>query len=119
MDERTKAKEALLPAKEARRLFKYDPTTGILTRRVGVQGINGKAGSEVGYVVKRGYRIVMVAGVTYQAHRVIWLIQTGRWPVGEVDHERGDKDDNRWSKLRDVTHRENGCNQKRRSDNTS
>jgi len=56
---------------------------------------------------------------TYAAHRVAWFLHHGAWPMGEIDHINGNAQDNRIANLRDVTHKENTRNMKRRSDNTS
>jgi hypothetical protein len=38
---------------------------------------------------------------------------TGRFPDGQIDHRDGDKDNNRWGNLRDVTRLVNQQNQRR------
>lgn len=53
------------------------------------------------------------------AHRVAWAICHGEWPVDQIDHQNGDRTDNRISNLRVVSHSENGRNQKRPRTNTS
>lgn len=45
--------------------------------------------------------------------RVVWLMHTGRWPDGEIDHINGVRDDNRIENLRDVTHQTNAENRRR------
>lgn len=55
----------------------------------------------------------------YLAHRVIWLMQTGNWPNGQIDHINGIRDDNRWVNLRDVTQSQNQKNSSKRSNNKS
>ncbi len=55
----------------------------------------------------------------YKAHRIIWLLHTGDWPVMHLDHINGKRSDNRVVNLRAVTRTENMMNQRIRSDNVS
>lgn len=43
-------------------------------------------------------------GRCYKAHRLAFLSMTGEWPTGEVDHMDGDRLNNRFGNLRDVSH---------------
>jgi hypothetical protein len=53
-------------------------------------------------------------------HRVLWEEAHGPIPEGnQIDHINGDIHDNSLSNLRLVTHKGNGHNQRRPSDNTS
>ena len=88
----------------------YDPITGIFTWRVSPGG-KAKAGDVAGYL-NGGYVKITLYGSTYSAHRLAWAYVTGDWPDGEVDHWNGVRHDNRWTNLRDVTHRAN-CENKR------
>lgn len=54
-----------------------------------------------------GYLIVMCKGRLYLVHRVIYLLETGDWPDGVVDHINGDKSDNRIINLRAVSQAQN------------
>lgn len=80
-------------------LLRYDPETGMLVRRVG-----HRVRTERVIVSKTasGYVELMLDGEMHYAHRVIWLMQTGAFPVGAIDHLNGVRADNRWANLRDV-----------------
>ena len=82
-------------ADEVRKLLKYNPDTGVVSK------IEPRNRNEA------PYRTVLVFGKPYGEHRVAWLLATGRWPTGVIDHINGDPSDNRLSNLRDVTQKEN------------
>lgn len=87
-------------------MVRYDATTGKFYR--------ARDGREVGFVVaSKGYVCLKLAGKKCNAHRVAWLISTGGWPAGEIDHINGDKTDNRLANLRDVPRLLNAQNQTR------
>jgi len=65
------------------------------------------------------YIVVTMYGKSYLAHRLAWMHQTGGWPEGEIDHENGNGEDNRWLNLRDVNHSENLKNRRLPSNNSS
>lgn len=66
-----------------------------------------------------GYRRGRIYGVECVAHRVIWLLHTGKWPEGEIDHINGVRSDNRLCNLRDVSREENRKNTKLQHNNTT
>ena len=103
---------------ELRRLFAYDPETGVVTRKVSVSA-NTKVGDVVGYLGNHGYFQVMISGTKYLLHRVIWRLVTGDTPPEQIDHVNHNKVDNRRLNLRLTSHPENARNQSMRSDNTS
>lgn len=92
-----------------RSVFQYDPITGIITW-VRPSCYRIKSGQVAGSVGKKGYVQVVFDGTQYRAHRLAWLLQTGQWPVGEVDHKNGIRRDNRWLNLRLATSSQNKHN---------
>lgn len=63
---------------------------------------HGIAGADNG----RGYLRVSVDKISYMAHRLAFLYMTGRWPL-EIDHIDGNKKNNVWRNLREVTRTQN------------
>jgi hypothetical protein len=82
---------------------------------------NGKHANREAFTADNGsgYRGGSLMGKTPRAHRVIWAMQTGRWPTVYIDHINGDRADNRWCNLREADASENSRNAKLRSDNKS
>jgi hypothetical protein len=80
---------------------------------------NGKlAGKRAGHLSSGGYIVINFEGQAVNAHRIIWLLETGEWPV-EIDHDNGRKDDNRFSNLVDGNHAANMRNVPLRRTNKS
>lgn len=96
----------------------YDPVTGVFTWRIKPAG-NVSAGAQAGHVNADWYREIRVDGRLYLAHRLAWLYVHGQWPIEELDHRNGIRDDNRIANLREATHKQNGENAARRHDNSS
>lgn len=94
------SKEQALPASELRRLFRYDPETGVFTRLVRTANCV-RAGHSAGSVHPRGYVHIKICRFSYAAHRLAWLYVHGRWPEGEIDHRNGVRSDNRLSNIRE------------------
>ncbi len=57
--------------------------------------------------MKNGYLKGTFNGVELLAHRVAWMIISGRWPDGDVDHVDGSRTNNAARNLRCVTRAEN------------
>lgn len=85
-----------------KRTVRYDPETGRLSH------VSGRA-LDI-YRAPDGYYVLRLAGHYTQAHRAAWLLHTGSWPTGQVDHINRKRGDNRWANLRDVTPKENAAN---------
>lgn len=79
---------------------------------------NIRIGDRAGRLKKNGYRDIRFRGRHIGEHRVIWLLVTGEWPSGELDHINGDPSDNRIENLRCVTRSENMQNTRRGSQTT-
>ena len=95
-----------LPSKEyLQELLDYDPDTGVFKWKVSRGGkVPGDiAGKHDSY----GYRQISVGNKPILAHRMAWLFVFGEWPLGEIDHTNGVRDDNRITNLRVVTRAEN------------
>ncbi len=75
------------------------------------------AGEEAGFIDPDGYRIIMLFGRNYPAHRIAYALMTGKWPDHQIDHENHVRSDNRWDNIKPVTHQENGKNIVMRSSN--
>lgn len=112
------AKPIIDPSR-VRELFDYNPETGALLwkekicRRI-VPGVIA------GRINHHGYWQVRINGRSYQAHRIAWAHVHGAWPLADIDHINGVKDDNRIANLRDVSRATNTENQRRaRKDNKS
>lgn len=99
-------------------LLSYDPETGIFIRlKANGKQSRWKAGTTSGSADKFGYRMVIVDGHRYFAHRLAWLYMTGSWPAEDLDHRDRDKANNRWANLREATDSQNLCNTGPRKDN--
>ena len=130
------ANKSILTPDAVRQLLDYDPKTGALTWRERTPDAfqsgrrtaehtcanwNSQFGGKpaFGVVTKNGYMQGTVFGAKYLAHRIIWLLEYGVWPDGDIDHINGVRTDNRLSNLRDVPRSVNSKNAKRSIANTS
>lgn len=98
--------------KRLREVVSYDPVTGVFTwkprHRLRHVAKDGRAGS----VNKTGYRYLLIDGQKYKAARLAWLYSFKHWPVHQIDHVNGIRDDDRLSNLRDATPAQNNQNHK-------
>lgn len=108
---------SLTPSRAKERLS-YDPETGEIRWRTHVrkQEIGQLAG---GIDHSTGYLRIRVDDVLYYGHRLAWLLQTGEWPIHQIDHIDHNKLNIRWSNLRAATQQQNLKNMPKSRSNTS
>jgi hypothetical protein len=84
----------------------YDADTGLFTwiKRSSRADLIGKvAGSRH----SSGYISISIYNKKRLAHRLAWLYMTGKWPINHIDHIDGNRFNNTFANLRDVTRSEN------------
>lgn len=93
---------------EVKRLFSYDPQTGVVSRLV---SRGGATLGPVGLDQKEGeYPKVTICGHCFRLHQIAWVLMTGEWADGAIDHKNRDRSDNRWRNLRLATPAQNLLN---------
>ncbi|MBY4947045.1 HNH endonuclease [Cupriavidus respiraculi] len=104
----------VLTVEDVRALLHYDADTGEFT------WVSGhKVGLPAGTSHGRGYLSIGVKGRRYLAHRLAWFYVHGRWPAAHIDHQNGDRSDNRLANLRECDNTENQQNRAKQRTNTS
>ncbi len=106
-------------AEEVRRIFNYDPDTGVLTHTEANKYVPELHGKRAGHLHHQGYRDVVIRHRLYREHRIVWLYVYGAMPDGHIDHINRCRDDNRICNLRIVTRSQNKHNGNTYANNTS
>jgi hypothetical protein len=101
----------MITQERLRELVRYCPETGIFTHLESNR--RKKAGMQAGSLRRDGYVYIMIGGHRALAHRFAWLYMTGEWPVADIDHIDGNKSNNSFNNLRDVSRSVNVQNQNR------
>jgi hypothetical protein len=93
---------------EILKIFDYDKNKGELYWKV-KPSQRIKIGNGAGWN-GQGYRLFCYQNKKYLVHRLIWLIENGMDPIGDIDHLNGNRADNRIENLRECTRRQNTSN---------
>lgn len=111
-----------------RQLLRYEPETGKLywlSRDVSLfhesatrtaagtcKWWNGRFAGKEAFTATgvHGCRAGRIFGQAHYAHRVAWALHHGGWPTDEIDHQDGDRANNRISNLREVMRQQEAGN---------
>lgn len=99
----------MLTQSELKRIWSYDPNTGLLTRLV-KSAKRTKVGDVANCLDNNGYIVINFNYHFFRVHRLAFLYMLGKFPKNQVDHINGIPSDNRWCNLRDVTQKINKQN---------
>ena len=105
-------KSRAITQEELKGIICYDPLTGVFTRIANLNS-NEVAGDSNGTVWKscgKSYFVFSIRDRIYLAHRLAFLYMTGSFPLGQVDHDDGNGNNNKRNNLNDVTQLDNAKN---------
>lgn len=106
-----------VPLELLHKCFTYEAESGRLLWRVRASGSRNAAGQEAGWTAPDGYRRVSIGGTQVLAHRVVWALCHGEWPLSGLDHVDGNRLNNRERNLRLASQSENMANRGRTRNN--
>jgi len=112
-----KESEKTLTVEYLKSKLEYNADTGEFIWKVAKGG--KRIGDTAGSINDQGYLLIRINHIIYRAHRLAWIIMTGSSASGELDHIDGNRSNNKWSNLRDVTRLENKRNLGKVTTNTS
>lgn len=89
--------------------IRYQPDTGrFFWKKSSTKGTR-QSGRETATTKQKGYYLLKINGKVFRAHRLAFLIMTGKLPT-IVDHIDRDRSNNKWSNLREVSSSGNSLN---------
>jgi hypothetical protein len=108
----------MITAIELKGLLNYSLETGTFTW-IKSKSNRVKIGEIAGSLRKDGYLHIQINKKIYLAHRLAWFYMTGEWPKEQIDHIDGNRANNIYLNLREVTNAENKQNLKKSQSNNS
>jgi hypothetical protein len=92
----------MITADHVKTVLQYAPETGkfVWLRNSRRPDLVGK---QAGSQTTLGYWSIAIDNKKYFAHRLAWLYMTGKPPAGHIDHKDGNKINNCFDNLREVT----------------
>lgn len=99
-------------------ILEYNIDTGDFTWKV-KKSFRTIIGSIAGTLHHSGYRNILINRKSYISHRLAFLYVYGNFPILEIDHINGIKDDNRLENLRECTRQQNSFNKAKPIRNSS
>lgn len=98
-------------------ILRYDPEIGRFFWIGARQKVT--VGNMAGYLRENKYRSIVINGISFLEHRLVWLYSHGIMPKDQIDHINHIRDDNRLENLRIVSHQENQRNRSKSKNNVS
>lgn len=98
-------------------LFSYDSKTGNILQQKKRPKV--KVGEIAGSITPKGYRYIQAKGRKYPAHHLVWYFETGSFPSLFIDHIDGNKLNNHFLNLREVTIKQNNEHRGKQKNNSS
>ena len=95
----------------------YDASSGNLYQRKKRPKV--QVGNIAGGITTKGYRYIQLGNRKYPAHHIVWLLETGTFPIKQLDHIDGNKINNHFSNLREVSNKQNTENRGKQRNNKS
>ena len=99
-------------------VLSYDPETGEIRWKKAL-GFRGKVGELAGRIGVDGYVRVGLWGRQYPGHHIAYLLMTGYWVNGQIDHKDLNRANNKFNNIRPSNQSQNIANTPKNKRNTS
>lgn len=99
-------------------ILDYSPVEGTLVWKQVVHSAC-KLGASALATNPKYYPKIQLGGKRYPTHKIVYMLVTGAYPVGEIDHVDTDILNIKWDNLRPASRSEQNCNKRRYKNNTS